>query len=202
MKNNTETLSVGVNTDDNRNTNNQTEMINIETILNLWDNGNLTEVQRYINGIRSGLFETYLSPDTVNKDTNLPYSRRNKLKLFQEFINNVSEMGNENTFVKLKFIDFPVNPELTDSRIYMDVIHRDKKLYCNNSLWCDNDNEYIEVLWYNHNNSSIGKFRDTILFNNFLYKCYGISIPFNFDVEIFGLERYYELMKNKIQFTD
>jgi antitoxin component YwqK of YwqJK toxin-antitoxin module len=59
MNKNTETLSVGVNTDDNRNTNNQT--VDGETTINrtYWENGNPKEVETLSNGVRNGLWESY-----------------------------------------------------------------------------------------------------------------------------------------------
>jgi uncharacterized protein len=67
MKNNTQTLSVGLKTETNRNTNNQT--VGGETTINrtYWENGNPKEVETLSNGVRNGLCEIYFPNGQLEK---------------------------------------------------------------------------------------------------------------------------------------
>jgi hypothetical protein len=134
--------------------------------------------------------------------TKLDYSKKMKKELLKEHKKDLLKVNFPNKFFKIEYLKLGSRTieDLSDGTFINGEYYINGKIYSKNNLWCDNDNEVVECCWYNIKNLTVeemtNEFIDSGLYHHFMVESECLSI------KMFGLDEYYQLMKNKIVLTD
>lgn len=131
----------------------------------------------------------------------MDYNKEVKKELLKEHNETISRMNFRNKFFKIEYLQLDCDYwEMENGRFITDDYYINGKIYSQNNLWCDNQNEVVECCWYNTDNKSIEEitndFYDSVLYHKFGVQSECLSI------KLFDEDEYNELMKKKIVISD
>ena len=133
--------------------------------------------------------------------TKLDYSKKMKKELLKEHKKDLLEVNFPNKFFKIEYLKLDCDYwDLEDGRFITDGYYINGKIYSQNNLWCDNDNEVVECCWYNIKNLTVEEMTNDF-YDRGLFQKFGVESDC-MSIKMFDEDEYNQLMKNKIVLTD
>ena len=131
----------------------------------------------------------------------MTYTKKQKKELLKNHNGLIKQMNFSNKFFKIEYLQLNCNNwEMEDGKFITGDYYINGKIYSQNTLWCDNDNELVEFCWYNINNRSEEQITSD-LYDWKLLEDFGVESDL-IKVKLFDEDAYNEIMKNKLVLCD